>query len=83
MTPSEPTDPAALAAVAELPALIRLSNVAKFLDVDQRTVRRYIRTGRLRAMKTAAGGSGRVRVARVELARFLATLTTHAPFDGR
>lgn len=51
----------------DLPALLTIAAVAEFCAVHDRTVRRWVAQGRLRAVK--AGGL--VRVPRDELARFL------------
>lgn len=78
-----PLDTTALAAVADLPPLVPLEDVATFFHVDARTVRRWARTGKLHTRRTAPGGSGRVLVARVEIARVLTTMDQPVAFDGR
>jgi predicted site-specific integrase-resolvase len=79
---SEPIDPEALAAVAELPPLVPLAKVAEFFGVAERTCREWARTpGKLRVVKTSPGGSGRVLVARTEVARLLSTMTQRQIFD--
>lgn len=71
-------------AVAGLPAMLTFSEVAGFLRISTRTVRRYVRSGRLTACRTAASGSGRVRVTREEVARLLVAMEVKVPFgEGR
>lgn len=66
--------------VSDLPPLVSASVAAERLCVSTRTLRTYIRTGRLRAMRTSPGGSGRVLIAREELARLLASMVEPNPF---
>ncbi|MCE9638531.1 MAG: excisionase family DNA-binding protein [Planctomycetes bacterium] len=70
------------AVLSHLPALVPLDDAAGALHVTERTVRRWLRLGKLRAYRTAPGGSGRVLIARDELGRFLATLAQPVPFTG-
>lgn len=55
--------------------LLRTSEVAERLGVDQGTVNRYIREGRLHAQETAGG---HYRVAEADLSAYLASLGAHA-----
>lgn len=57
--------------VEGLPPLLSLSETAEYLQVSERTVRRYITTGRLLAHKLSAAPQGRVRIHRDDLAAFL------------
>jgi len=57
--------------VRDLPPLVPLKDAADFLNVTDRTLRRWAAAGRLRVLKTSAGGSGRVLVPRTELVRIL------------
>ena len=59
-------------AVRDLRPLMSLEEVADALGVSKRTVGRYAAGGALKTIRLAEGGSGRVRVARATLARFLA-----------
>lgn len=67
----------ALQTVAHLPACVSLEVAARELSLGVNTIRRYARDGRLKVLPTApgSGGGGRVLVARVEIARFLAVLS--------
>lgn len=66
--------------VSELPALVPATSAAEFLHVSTRTLRTYVRTGRIRALRTSPSGSGRVLIARSELAKFLAECEEPSPF---
>lgn len=68
-----PAPSAALAFIADLPALLTKREVAKLLRMSERSVDRYVTRGRLRVIKlhAGAGGSARVLISRDELARFL------------
>ena len=57
--------------LAELPPLVPLRPAAKFLGIHERTARRWIDSGRMRAFRTWKGRGGRIRIAREELARVL------------
>lgn len=59
--------------VKDLPALVTVDKAAELLMVSTKTVRNWISSGRLRALKTS-DGSGRVRVPRLELERLLRTM---------
>ena len=69
-------------AVAHLPQIIPIREVAEFLNRSRRQLRRDIRRGRLRALKTSQSGSGRVLVTRAALAQFVANLIEPTPFQG-
>jgi predicted site-specific integrase-resolvase len=75
--------PDVAATVAGLPAVVSLERTAAFFGVTVRTVRRWARKGRLRVSRTAPGGSGRVLIARVEIARLLVAMQEPLPFEGR
>jgi excisionase family DNA binding protein len=64
-----PLDPATL--TEGLPALVPAQRAADFLGVTDRTLRTWARRGRIRVLRTAKGGSGRVLVPRAELERVL------------
>lgn len=57
-----------------LPPILTLGEAAETLRVSRKTVSRWIAEGRLRAGRSAMGGSGRVLIARPELARLLGEL---------
>lgn len=60
-------------AVRDLPGLLDTDAAAAFLGVSTRTLARWARNGRLAVVRLTPGpGSGRVRVARAEVARLLA-----------
>ena len=67
--------------VKDLPPLVPAKAAAAFLGVTTRTLRRWASTGRIRVMKTAAGGSGRVLVPRSEIERILEEMLKPTPFD--
>ena len=67
--------------VKDLPQLVPARQTATFLGVTDRTIRRWAATGRIRVMKTAAGGSGRVLVPRPEIERILEEMLKPTPFD--
>ena len=54
-----------------LPSLLTVALVAQALHVCDRTPRRWIAEGRLRAVRTARGGSGRVLIRKSDLIAFL------------
>lgn len=68
--------------VSDLPRLVPAITVAEFLHVSARTLRKYIRSGRIRALRTSPTGSGRVLVAREEVARFIKSCEEANPFNG-
>jgi predicted transcriptional regulator len=57
--------------VEQLPELVPLAQAAEFLGNTTRTIRRWIRKGALRSLKTSPLPSGRVFIPRGELARLL------------
>ncbi len=65
--------------VRDLPRLVGAQRAAEFLNVTTRTLRSWIRCGRLRAIRTAPCGGGRVLVPREELARFIDDLAAESP----
>ena len=60
-----------LAAIEKLPPLIKSTEVAAFMGVCLRTVRRWIKRGLLHASKTCPGRNGRYRVHRESLRQML------------
>lgn len=60
-----------LQAVQTLPHLLKSKDVAKFMGVCLRTVRRWVKSGRLAAMKTHPGRNGRYRIPRESLRQML------------
>lgn len=62
-------------AASDLPPVIPWKKVADLAGVSLKSLARWRDEGRLRVLKTAAGGSGRVLVARTEVARLLAALS--------
>ncbi len=64
-----PLDPSSM--VEGLPALVPAQRAAEFLGVSTRTLRTWATRGRIRVLRTAKGGSGRVLVPRAELERVL------------
>lgn len=48
----------------DLPALSRISQVARALQVDERTVRRWVRDGRLESIRLGDGRSAHLRIPR-------------------
>lgn len=60
-----------LQAVESLPVLLRSKDVANFMSVCLRTVRRWIKSGRLGATKTHPGSNGRHRIPRESLRKML------------
>ena len=57
--------------VRGLPVLVPLKAAGEFLGVTDRTIRRWAAGGRIRVLKTSAGGSGRVLLPRAEIVRIL------------
>lgn len=79
--PAEPIPAWAHETLSHLPACVSLDVAARELGLSVPTLRRYIADERLKPLRTAAGvkrngqrNSGRVLIARAELARLLATL---------
>ncbi|MCO5167629.1 MAG: hypothetical protein M9894_14875 [Planctomycetes bacterium] len=71
----------ALDSVAHLPAAFGIDVASRETGLSPHTLRRYVASGRLRALRTAAPGSraGRVIVPRLALAQLLASLADAAP----
>ncbi len=69
--------------VESLPPLVPLKAVASFLCVNERTVRRWVRAGRIRCFKTDPSRSGHLLVPREEVARFLEERIVPVPFAGQ
>ncbi len=57
--------------VAELPLLIPAVRVAELLSIDARTVRRWIASQRIRALKMSRHRAGRVLIPKTEIVRLL------------
>jgi len=57
--------------LTNLPALVTTSEAAKVLRMSSRNVSRLLARGQLSSVRTGFGGSSRVLIARVEIARFL------------
>ena len=72
MTPREAEDVREL--LAELPAILDTRTVSNWLGVSERTIRRWIASGRLRALKTSSARGGRLRVPRRALMDFMAEM---------
>jgi excisionase family DNA binding protein len=69
--------------VKNLPPLVHLKEAASFLGVNEGTIRRWVREGRIRCFKTAQGRSGHFLIPREEIARFLEEGIVPVPFAGR
>ena len=65
------------AATAELPKYLRVAAVAALFDVDDTTIYRDIKAGRLRAIRIGKG-RGTVRIPAAALAEYEATRTAAA-----
>jgi excisionase family DNA binding protein len=69
------SEPSAVAdACSGLPPLMLLREVTAFLRIHERTARRLIAQGRIKALRSREAGSSRVLVARAEVARYLESL---------
>lgn len=74
--------PEILEAVADLPAVVPVGQAADFLNVTERTLRRWASVGKIRVLRTAPKGSGgKVSVLRSEVARVLAGMVDPVPFQ--
>ena len=60
-----------LTATAGLPGVLTLREAAGLLRVSERTMRRWINSGRLQAGKTTAGNGGKLLIARAAIERIL------------
>jgi excisionase family DNA binding protein len=67
--------------VADLTPLVSAAEAAKFLKISPRTLRRWVNKGKLRVMRTSPTGSGRVLVARTELAALLVRMAEPVAFQ--
>jgi hypothetical protein len=56
-------------------------STAELLCLTDRTLRRWASTGRIKVLKTARGGSGRVLVPKAELERILRLMWIATPFE--
>ena len=63
-----------LAAFAGLREVLSLRESADALGVSVSTLRRRIRSGELRALRTSAGRGGRLRILKQDLAQLLAEM---------
>lgn len=80
---SLPTAETIAATVADdLPSFVPAKQAADYLNVSTRTLRKWIRCGKLAAMRTAPSGSGRVLIARDEIARFLTSCVEPCGFGA-
>ena len=61
-------------AKASLPALCTTDEAMRLLRTSRRTLYRWIAAGKIKAVKTGAGGSSRVHVPRAAIAEYLAGL---------
>lgn len=67
-------------AVADLPAVVPVARAAVFLNLSERSLRRWASTGKIRVLRTAPKGSGgKVAVLRSEVARVLAGMIEPVP----
>ncbi len=64
----------AVASLEGLPHLLSAEQAGNALGLSTTTIRRRIREDKLRALKTAAGPGGRLRILKTDLARFLSEL---------
>ena len=76
------TDTEALAAVEPLKATNTVAETAEFFRVDPRTIREWVRQGKLRVFRTTYGGSGRVIVTKAEIVRVLSEMRQRRAFEG-
>lgn len=60
--------------VSHLPPLVPAKDAADFLGTTTRTLRRWVRVGRITVLRTDNAGSGRVLIPRSEIARLLASM---------
>ena len=70
-SPHDPISRTQLGLADGLPLLVPLVAAAAHLHLSVRTVRRWISAGRLQALRTTPGGSGRLLIPREELVREL------------
>lgn len=60
------------ASLREYPAMLSTDQVAEVVGVSSRTVRTWLASGEIKAVKLSQGRTGRVRVPRAALVAFLA-----------
>lgn len=65
-------------ALGGLPPILTAAEAADVLRVSRKTVFRWIAAGRMRAGRSAMGGSGKLLIARSELERLLGELGIEA-----
>ena len=70
------------ALVEGLPKLVPAAKAGELLAVSTRTLRRWVNVGKIRALKTAPGGSGRVLIPRDEIKRILGQMVQVPQFDA-
>ena len=61
-------------ALAEIPALAKISEVGKALRTSKQTVRRLVRTGRLHGVRAVEAGSSPVLISRSSVEHYLRSL---------
>jgi len=69
-----PTAEDLLEALDSLPAVLSVGQAADALGISTTTIRRRIREGQLRAMKTSIGHGGRIRILKRDLVELLAEM---------
>lgn len=74
-------DAEALEAVAALKSTNTIVEAAEFFRVNERTIREWVRQGRMKVFRTTSGGSGRLLVTKGEIARVLSSMRQRHAFD--
>ena len=69
-------------ALYNLPQYVTLSEAARLLRCSTKTLRRWIKRGRLRALRSSAVGSGKFLIEKSELVRLIKSMRVETPFDG-
>ena len=69
-------------ALAKLPEYVTLTEAARLLRCSTKTLRRRIKTGRLRAYRGSMCGSGRFLIQNTELDRYIKSTAVETPFHG-
>lgn len=78
--PTTSTIPAwALETVRDLPALVPDEELAAFLNITARCIRRWRSRGKITSIKTSPTGSGRALTPRAEVARLLVAMSGGGP----